>query len=79
MYSSSTVLVLSIGSGVWGFTLDQQAGEFLLTHRGGCRRAAPVAGCAPCLARGTMLVVLVALVARWLGGGHLPAYGEPAW
>eukprot|EP00894_Picocystis_sp_ML_P000806 jgi/Pico_ML_1/51323/g2377.t1 len=32
MYSSSTVLVLSIGAGVFGFTLDPQIGEFVLTH-----------------------------------------------
>ena len=30
--SSSTVLVLTIGSGVYGFTLDGVAGEFVLTH-----------------------------------------------
>lgn len=32
LYSSSTVLVLSVGTGVWGFTLDTLAGEFYLTH-----------------------------------------------
>lgn len=32
LYSSSTVLVLTIGSGVWGFTFDQLVGEFILTH-----------------------------------------------
>ena len=32
MYSSSTVLVLSIGTGVYGFTLDPMYGEFVLTH-----------------------------------------------
>lgn len=32
MYSSSTVLVLSMGNGVHGFTLDTSIGEFVLTH-----------------------------------------------
>ena len=34
MYSSSTVLVLTLGDGVNGFTLDPQIGEFVLTHPG---------------------------------------------
>ena len=34
MYSSSTVLVLTLGNGVNGFTLDPQIGEFVLTHPG---------------------------------------------
>jgi fructose-1,6-bisphosphatase I len=33
LYSSSTVLVLTIGQGVFGFTLDPLVGEFVLTHR----------------------------------------------
>uniref|UniRef100_A0A7S3QZ19 fructose-bisphosphatase n=1 Tax=Dunaliella tertiolecta TaxID=3047 RepID=A0A7S3QZ19_DUNTE len=33
LYSSSTTIVLSIGHGVWGFTLDPAIGEFVLTHR----------------------------------------------
>lgn len=32
LYSSSTVLVLSIGKGVWGFTFDPLVGEFILSH-----------------------------------------------
>lgn len=32
MYSSSVVLVLSVGDGVYGFTLDPLYGEFVLTH-----------------------------------------------
>ena len=32
MYSSSTVLVFSMGSGVHGFTLDTNIGEFVLSH-----------------------------------------------
>lgn len=32
MYSSSTILVLSVGNGVYGFTLDPMYGEFVLTH-----------------------------------------------
>mmetsp|Transcript_33375 Transcript_33375/g.56030 ORF Transcript_33375/g.56030 Transcript_33375/m.56030 type:complete len:409 (-) Transcript_33375:354-1580(-) len=32
MYSSSTVMVLSIGEGVHGFTLDPSIGEFVLTQ-----------------------------------------------
>jgi fructose-1,6-bisphosphatase I len=32
LYSSSTVLVLSIGQGVWGFTFDPLVGEFILSH-----------------------------------------------
>lgn len=32
MYGFSTMLVLTVGSGVQGFTLDRDAGEFLLTH-----------------------------------------------
>ena len=33
MFSSSTILVLSVGTGVWGFTMDSVAGEFYLMHR----------------------------------------------
>merc|ERR1712094_57115 len=32
MYSSSTVLVLSVGYGVVGFTLDNLIGDFVMTH-----------------------------------------------
>ena len=32
LYSSSTVLVLTIGHGGWGFTYDSQIGEFVLSH-----------------------------------------------
>lgn len=32
LYGSSTMLVMTTGSGVQGFTLDQNVGEFLLTH-----------------------------------------------
>jgi fructose-1,6-bisphosphatase I len=32
LYSSSVVLVLTIGDGVYGFTLDPYVGEFVLTH-----------------------------------------------
>merc|ERR1719387_2645112 len=32
MYSSSTILVLTMGNGVNGFTLDPAIGEFVLTH-----------------------------------------------
>lgn len=32
LYSSSTILVLTIGDGVYGFTLDPYVGEFILTH-----------------------------------------------
>merc|ERR1719399_1259518 len=32
MYSSSTILVLTMGNGVNGFTLDPNIGEFVLTH-----------------------------------------------
>ncbi|KAF8717045.1 hypothetical protein HU200_026156 [Digitaria exilis] len=32
MYGSSCTLVLSTGSGVYGFTLDPSLGEFILTH-----------------------------------------------
>lgn len=32
LYSSSTMLVLTIGTGVFGFTLDPLVGEFVLTH-----------------------------------------------
>lgn len=32
MYSSATVLVLTVGKGVYGFTLDPSIGEFVLTH-----------------------------------------------
>ena len=33
MYSSSTVMMFSMGDGVHGFTLDPAIGEFVLTHR----------------------------------------------
>lgn len=32
LYSSSTFLTLTIGCGVYGFTLDEQLGEFVLSH-----------------------------------------------
>jgi fructose-1,6-bisphosphatase I len=32
MYSSSTILVLTIGEGVYGFTLDPTVGEFIMSH-----------------------------------------------
>jgi fructose-1,6-bisphosphatase I len=32
MYSSSTIMVLTLGNGVNGFTLDPTIGEFVLTH-----------------------------------------------
>ena len=32
LYGPSTMLVLTVGSGVYGFTLDRDIGEFLLTH-----------------------------------------------
>ena len=32
MYSSSTVMMFSMGDGVHGFTLDPSIGEFVLTH-----------------------------------------------
>lgn len=32
LYSSATMLVVSWGSGVHGFTLDTTLGEFVLTH-----------------------------------------------
>ncbi|MDR2112766.1 MAG: class 1 fructose-bisphosphatase [Candidatus Accumulibacter sp.] len=32
LYGSSTIMVLSIGNGTHGFTLDREIGEFLLTH-----------------------------------------------
>ena len=32
LYSSSTFLVLTLGSGVYGFTLDENLGEFVLSH-----------------------------------------------
>lgn len=32
LYSSSTILVLTVGKGVWGFTFDPLIGEFILSH-----------------------------------------------
>jgi Fructose-1-6-bisphosphatase, N-terminal domain len=32
LYSSATILVLTVGTGVFGFTLDHLVGEFVLTH-----------------------------------------------
>ena len=32
LYSSSTVMMLTVGSGVYGFTLDWNTGEFVLSH-----------------------------------------------
>lgn len=32
LYSSSTILAMTIGHGVYGFTLDEQLGEFVLSH-----------------------------------------------
>lgn len=33
IYGPTTMLVLSLGHGVYGFTLDRELGEFMLTHR----------------------------------------------
>eukprot|EP01024_Parvocaulis_polyphysoides_P029123 TRINITY_DN2627_c0_g1_i2.p1 TRINITY_DN2627_c0_g1~~TRINITY_DN2627_c0_g1_i2.p1 ORF type:complete len:451 (-),score=37.58 TRINITY_DN2627_c0_g1_i2:710-1912(-) len=33
LYSSAVVLVLSVGKGVYGFTLDEMSHEFVLSHR----------------------------------------------
>ena len=32
MYSSSTMLVLTVGDGVYRFTLDASIGEFVMSH-----------------------------------------------
>lgn len=32
LYSSASVLVLTVGDGVYGFTLDPLVGEFILSH-----------------------------------------------
>ena len=32
LYSSSVVMMLSVGSGVYGFTLDPNYGEFIMSH-----------------------------------------------
>lgn len=32
LYSSATMVVLSLGTGAHGFTLDAARGEFVLTH-----------------------------------------------
>ena len=32
LYGSSTIMVLTVGNGTHGFTLDREIGEFLLTH-----------------------------------------------
>ena len=32
LYSSATMLVITLGNGVHGFTLDSRIGEFVLTH-----------------------------------------------
>ena len=32
LYGSATMIVLSLGTGVYGFTLDNSLGEFILTH-----------------------------------------------
>lgn len=32
MYSSSTIMMITLGEGVFGFTLDSSIGEFVLTH-----------------------------------------------
>lgn len=33
LYSSATSFVFTLGSGVYGFTLDENIGEFILTHK----------------------------------------------
>lgn len=32
LYSSSTIFVLTLGNGVYGFTYDSAVGEFILSH-----------------------------------------------
>ena len=41
LYSTSTMLVYSTGSGVHGFTLDPDLGEFLLSHEQMCLPESP--------------------------------------
>jgi fructose-1,6-bisphosphatase I / sedoheptulose-1,7-bisphosphatase len=41
IYGPSTMLVITVGTGVHGFTLDPQLGEFILTHQ--TLRIAPIA------------------------------------
>ena len=36
LYSSSTFLVLTLGAGTYGFTLDENLGEFVLSHPNIC-------------------------------------------
>jgi len=32
LYSSSTILVITVGDGVYGFTYDSIVGEFIMSH-----------------------------------------------
>ena len=43
LYSSATMLVLTTGHGVTGFTLDTLLGEWVVTHR--CALSPGVASC----------------------------------
>lgn len=71
MYSSSTILVFTMGNGVNGFTLDPQIGEFVMTHpdiqvpkRGKVREtpSAPIALATPGGVGGGVLEVVVVLM-----------------
>lgn len=53
LYSSSTVLVLTVGKGTYGFTFDNLVGEFIMSHRD--LKVGPASGlsvysasCTPC-------------------------------
>jgi len=46
LYSSATMLVVSLGRGTFGFTLDRQSQEFVLTHPS---ITIPQRGAAPCM------------------------------
>ena len=45
LYSSSTVFVLTIGAGVFGFTYDSIVGEFVLSHPDMKARRLPPSRC----------------------------------
>jgi len=73
LYGASTILVYTIGSGVHGFTLDRELGEFLLSHEG-----------IQCPARGKTYSANLARGSGWAPGiqkyvGSLAAAREPRY
>ena len=73
LYSSATMVVLSLGAGAHGFTLDAARGEFVLTHP---RLRIPARGESQTLARSFTLDMARRNFVLTHPGLRIPARGE---